>query len=118
VDQGTLAKWERGEREPMGEFVKRAPQFLAATVSRHPYALRCFQSLAKNLSRLGEWNGPIKPDEAAFLRSFSGGSDESSPGGFRKGGSDADPSYSHFREIRYHQTGAGAHKDVDWLWRE
>jgi site-specific DNA recombinase len=28
VDQGTLAKWERGEREPAGEFAVRAERFL------------------------------------------------------------------------------------------
>jgi transcriptional regulator with XRE-family HTH domain len=28
VDQGTLAKWERGEREPRGAFAERAEQFL------------------------------------------------------------------------------------------
>ena len=30
VDQSTLAKWERGEREPNGEFALRAKRFLAA----------------------------------------------------------------------------------------
>jgi predicted transcriptional regulator len=28
VDQGTLAKWERGEREPAGSFLERALRFL------------------------------------------------------------------------------------------
>jgi len=28
VDQGTLARWERGEREPTGEFLERVRQFL------------------------------------------------------------------------------------------
>ena len=29
VDQGTLARWERGEREPKGAFAMRARHFLA-----------------------------------------------------------------------------------------
>jgi DNA-binding transcriptional regulator YiaG len=33
VDQGTLARWERGEREPAGEFAVRAKRFLAAAES-------------------------------------------------------------------------------------
>jgi transcriptional regulator with XRE-family HTH domain len=28
VDQGTLARWERGEREPTGKFTARAFQFV------------------------------------------------------------------------------------------
>jgi transcriptional regulator with XRE-family HTH domain len=28
VDPGTLAKWERGEREPAGAFLARVKQFL------------------------------------------------------------------------------------------
>jgi len=28
VDQGTLAKWERGEREPAGAFMARVTRFL------------------------------------------------------------------------------------------
>ena len=28
VDQGTLARWERGEREPEGMFLKRVERFL------------------------------------------------------------------------------------------
>jgi len=31
VDPSTLAKWERGEREPAGAFAKRAERFLAAS---------------------------------------------------------------------------------------
>ena len=33
VDQGTLARWERGEWEPIGEFAVRAKRFLAAAES-------------------------------------------------------------------------------------
>ena len=39
VDPGTLAKWERGEREPAGVFAKRAERFLAdEEPSRMPVA--------------------------------------------------------------------------------
>ena len=30
VDQGTLARWERGEREPQGAFLERVKRFLRA----------------------------------------------------------------------------------------
>lgn len=30
VDQGTLARWEQGKREPQGEFAKRVEGFLAS----------------------------------------------------------------------------------------
>lgn len=30
VDHGTLARWERGEREPVGEMLVRVNQFLVA----------------------------------------------------------------------------------------
>ena len=30
VDQGTLARWERGEREPTGGYAVRASHFVAA----------------------------------------------------------------------------------------
>jgi transcriptional regulator with XRE-family HTH domain len=33
VDQGTLARWERGEREPTGQFAVRAQRFLASAES-------------------------------------------------------------------------------------
>jgi transcriptional regulator with XRE-family HTH domain len=33
VDQGTLARWERGEREPTGAFAMRAERFLVAAES-------------------------------------------------------------------------------------
>lgn len=33
VDQGTLARWERGEREPVGEFAVRVKRFLVAAES-------------------------------------------------------------------------------------
>ena len=33
VDQGTLARWERGEREPTGQFEVRAERFLAVVDS-------------------------------------------------------------------------------------
>ena len=33
VDQGTLARWERGEREPTGQFEVRAERFLTAAQS-------------------------------------------------------------------------------------
>lgn len=33
VDQGTLARRERGEREPTGQFAVRAKRFLAAAES-------------------------------------------------------------------------------------
>jgi transcriptional regulator with XRE-family HTH domain len=36
VDQGTLARWERGEREPKGEFLVQAKRFLAAAESECP----------------------------------------------------------------------------------
>jgi transcriptional regulator with XRE-family HTH domain len=36
VDQGTLARWERGEREPTHEFAVRAKRFLAETEANHP----------------------------------------------------------------------------------
>jgi DNA-binding XRE family transcriptional regulator len=31
VDQGTLARWERGEREPKGTFAVRVSRFLSTT---------------------------------------------------------------------------------------
>jgi transcriptional regulator with XRE-family HTH domain len=31
VDQGTLARWERGEREPAGRYLARVQQFLEHT---------------------------------------------------------------------------------------
>jgi transcriptional regulator with XRE-family HTH domain len=34
VDAGTLARWERGEREPAGAFAKLASRFLAPTRAR------------------------------------------------------------------------------------
>lgn len=34
VDQGTLARWERGEREAAGEFAARAERFFAAAESQ------------------------------------------------------------------------------------
>jgi len=41
VDQGTLAKWERGEREPAGRFAERVEQFLAeAEAGRVPVIAR------------------------------------------------------------------------------
>jgi transcriptional regulator with XRE-family HTH domain len=33
VDQSTLARWERGEREPTGELAVQAKHFLAAAES-------------------------------------------------------------------------------------
>jgi hypothetical protein len=33
VDQGTLARWKRGEREPAGDFAVRAKRFLAGAES-------------------------------------------------------------------------------------
>ena len=33
VDQGTLARWERGEREPTGKFAVQAKHLLAAAES-------------------------------------------------------------------------------------
>ena len=33
VDQGTLARWERGEREPSGVFAARAYGFVATAVA-------------------------------------------------------------------------------------
>jgi transcriptional regulator with XRE-family HTH domain len=44
VDQGTLARWERGERVPAGTFAMRAQQFVAplrsdVVASRHSHSL-------------------------------------------------------------------------------
>lgn len=36
VDPSTLAKWERGEREPAGEYMARAERFLATVEALCP----------------------------------------------------------------------------------
>jgi transcriptional regulator with XRE-family HTH domain len=59
VDQGTLARWERGEREPTGGFAARATRFLAsleatwtATTSRNGIIVLEASSAANVLYRL------------------------------------------------------------------
>jgi transcriptional regulator with XRE-family HTH domain len=32
MDRGTLARWERGEKQPFGSFLTRVEKFLASTV--------------------------------------------------------------------------------------
>jgi predicted transcriptional regulator len=50
VDQCTLARWERGEREPTGAFEARALTFVAGW-KRHPSGhFPCQHSLAKDFS--------------------------------------------------------------------
>lgn len=43
VDQGTLARWERGEREPTGVFLGRAERFLGEREAQQPNSRRVGQ---------------------------------------------------------------------------